>query len=161
MAEQDLDRAKVGACLKQMRREAVAQGMRMDVLMLKAGAERGLLTGCLQHLGGDGTARRMPTVAGKQPLGGLVPKPAPVSSQRFKQRRTQHHIPILAPLASADVNHHTLAVDVHHLQPRHLCPSRNQRFFCSRLRSALLVERLGMQTRLTPLAFAAASFLPE
>jgi hypothetical protein len=32
---------------------------------------------------------------------------------------------------------------------------------CSRLRSGLLVERLGMQTRLTPLAFAAASFLAE
>jgi hypothetical protein len=33
---------------------------------------------------------------------------------------------------------------------RHFWPSRNQRFFCSRLRSGLLVERLGMQTRLTP-----------
>ena len=44
---------------------------------------------------------------------------------------------------------------------RHFWPSRNQRFLCSRLRSALLVERLGMQTRLTPFAFAAASFLRE
>ncbi len=34
-------------------------------------------------------------------------------------------------------------------------------FFCSRLRSALLVERFGMQTRLTPLACAAISFLAE
>src|SRR5271168_2393564 len=40
---------------------------------------------------------------------------------------------------------------------RHFWPWRNQRFFCSRLRSRLLVERLGMQTRLTPMAFAAAS----
>src|SRR5258707_730628 len=37
---------------------------------------------------------------------------------------------------------------------RHFWPLRNQRFFCSRLRSGLLVERLGMQTRLTPIAFA-------
>jgi hypothetical protein len=44
---------------------------------------------------------------------------------------------------------------------RHFWPLRNQRFFCSRLRSGLLVERLGMQTRLTALAFAAASFLAE
>ena len=44
---------------------------------------------------------------------------------------------------------------------RHFWPLRNQRFFCSRLRSELLVERLGMQTRLTPFAFAAASFLAE
>jgi hypothetical protein len=36
---------------------------------------------------------------------------------------------------------------------RHFWPSRNQRFFCSRLRSTLLAERFGMQTRLTPLAF--------
>src|SRR5215471_19821772 len=32
---------------------------------------------------------------------------------------------------------------------------------CSRLRSGLLLERLGMHTRLTPIAFAAASFLAE
>src|SRR5712691_7357208 len=44
---------------------------------------------------------------------------------------------------------------------RHFWPLRNQRFFCSRLRSGLLVERLGMQTRLTPIACAAASFLAE
>jgi hypothetical protein len=30
---------------------------------------------------------------------------------------------------------------------RHFWPLRNQRFFCSRWRAALLVERLGMQTR--------------
>ena len=44
---------------------------------------------------------------------------------------------------------------------RHFWRLRNQRFLCSRLRSELLVERLGMQTRLTPLAFAVASFLAE
>jgi hypothetical protein len=44
---------------------------------------------------------------------------------------------------------------------RHFWPLRNQRFFCSRLRSMLLVERLGMQKRLTPFAFAAASFFAE
>src|SRR5258708_19560985 len=44
---------------------------------------------------------------------------------------------------------------------RHFWPFRNQRFFCSRLRSALLVERLGIQTRLPPFALAAASFLAE
>jgi hypothetical protein len=43
----------------------------------------------------------------------------------------------------------------------HFSPLRNQCFFCSRFRSRLLVERLGMHTRLTPSAFAVASFLPE
>jgi hypothetical protein len=35
---------------------------------------------------------------------------------------------------------------------RHFCALRNQRFFCSFLRSALLVERLGDAIRLTPRA---------
>src|SRR5258708_5135907 len=44
---------------------------------------------------------------------------------------------------------------------RHFWPLRNQRFFCSRLRSGLLVERLGMQTRFTPLALAAHPLHPQ
>jgi len=40
-------------------------GMRMDVLMLQAGAERGLLTGCPQNPGGNGAVGRMPSVAGQ------------------------------------------------------------------------------------------------
>src|ERR1700687_194862 len=123
MPKQDLDRAQISSGFEQVSREAMAQGVRMDVLMLEAGAERGLLARSPQHLGGDRTARRMPPVAGKQPLGGLVPKPAPVAAQRFEQRRTQHHVPVLAPLAAADMNHHPLAVDVGYLQPRHFRPS--------------------------------------
>jgi hypothetical protein len=34
---------------------------------------------------------------------------------------------------------------------RHFGPLRNHRFFCSRLRSVLLLDRLGMHTRLTPM----------
>src|SRR6202023_4134704 len=44
---------------------------------------------------------------------------------------------------------------------RHFWPFRNQRFFCSRLRSALLVLRLGTQTLLTPFSLATASLLAE
>ena len=43
--EQDLDGAQIGAGFEQVRREAVAQGVRMDVLVLEACAERGLLAG--------------------------------------------------------------------------------------------------------------------
>jgi hypothetical protein len=42
---------------------------------------------------------------------------------------------------------------------RHFWSLPIYRFFCSRLRSALLVERLGMQSRLTPLTLATASLL--
>jgi hypothetical protein len=40
---------------------------------------------------------------------------------------------------------------------RHFWPLRNQRFFWSRLRSKLLVERLGTHTRFTPLAAGKSS----
>jgi hypothetical protein len=52
-----------------------------------------------------------------------VPKPAPVSAQPFEQRRAQHHVPVLASLAAANVNHHPLAVDVGHLQASYFCPA--------------------------------------
>src|SRR5450755_2419209 len=78
--EQDLDRAQISTGFEQMRRKAVAQGVRMDMLMLQTSAERGLLARSPEHLGGYRTARRMPPVAGKQPLGRLVPKPAPVAA---------------------------------------------------------------------------------
>jgi site-specific recombinase XerC len=44
---------------------------------------------------------------------------------------------------------------------RHFCPFRNHRFFCSRLRAGLLVERFGTLTRLTPIALASAWFFAE
>ena len=47
------------------------------------------------------------------------------------------------------------------LPVRHFWALRNRRFFCSFLRSALLVERLGIATRFTPRAWAAASLGPE
>src|SRR6266478_5760558 len=43
--------------------KAVAQGMGMDVLVFKAGALRGLLTGAPENLGRDRMTRRMPPTA--------------------------------------------------------------------------------------------------
>src|SRR6202140_3363018 len=43
----------------------------------------------------------------------------------------------------------------------HFCPFLNQRFFCSSFSAALLVERLGTETRFTPICFAMATFLAE
>src|ERR1039458_3073341 len=43
----------------------------------------------------------------------------------------------------------------------HFCPLLNQRFFCSRLSAALLVERLGTETRFTPICFAMVTFFAE
>ncbi len=65
----------------------------------------------------------MRLVAGEQPHRWLVPKRSPRGAQRFKQRRTQHHVPVFAPLAAADVNHHPLAIDVAYPQGRDLGPA--------------------------------------
>ena len=44
---------------------------------------------------------------------------------------------------------------------RHCWPFLNQRVFWSRFRAALVVLAFGMQTRVTPSAWAAASLAPE
>ena len=93
----------------------------MDVLVFKTGAFSGQLRGAPQNLGGNRMTRRMPSVAGKQPVGGLAPKPAPVDAQRIEQLRAEHDIAVLASLASADMNDHPLAVDIADLQARYFC----------------------------------------
>jgi len=75
-------------------------GMGMDVLVFKAGALRGLLTGVPENLGGDRITCCMPSVAGKQPVGGLALQPAPVDAQGIEQLGAEHNIAVLASLAS-------------------------------------------------------------
>src|SRR5712671_3897715 len=98
MTEQHLDGAQVGAGFEQMRGKAVAQSVGMDVLVFKAGAFGGLLTGVPENLGGDRMTRRMPSIAGEQPVGGLALQPAPVGAQRPEQLRAEHDIAVLASL---------------------------------------------------------------
>ena len=54
----------------------------------------------------------MPDSAGKQPVCWLMVQSAPVYAQRIQQRRAEHDVAVLAPLATSNVNDHTLAVDV-------------------------------------------------
>src|ERR1700693_5583098 len=93
----------------------------MDLLVLKTGAFGGLLAGVPENLGGDRMTRRMPSVAGEQPIGGLAPQPAPVDAQGIEQLGAEHDITVLASLASPDMNDHALAVDIADLQVRHFC----------------------------------------
>src|SRR6266853_3935752 len=86
MTQQHLNGAQVSTSFKQMSGKAVAQGMGMNALALKAGAFGGLLTGAPENLGGDRMTRGMPSIAGKQPVGGLAPKPAPVDAQCIEQQ---------------------------------------------------------------------------
>src|SRR6266852_4142615 len=106
MSQQHLDGAQVGSSFEQMGGKAVTQGMGMDVLVFKPSALCGALAGCPKNLGGDRITRRVPSVAGKQPVGRLAPQPAPIDAQCLEQLRAEHDVTVLATLASPDVNDH-------------------------------------------------------
>jgi hypothetical protein len=76
----------------------------------------GLATGVPDHLGADGTLGAVC----QRPLGNShsagLRQPAVVLAQFFQQMRDQHDIPIVAPFAAANMNHHPLAVDITDLQ---------------------------------------------
>src|SRR5713101_5329434 len=118
MPQQHLDGSQVSSSFEQMGGKAVTQGMRMDALVFKPSALCSALAGCPKNLGRDRITRRVPSVAGKQPVGRLAPQPAPVDAQCLEQLRAEHDIAVLAALASPDVNDHALAVDITDLQVR-------------------------------------------
>ena len=49
---------------------------------------------------------------GNSQCAGLWFESAPMYAQRIQQRRAQHDVAVLAPLATSNVDDHTLAVDV-------------------------------------------------
>jgi len=65
MTEQDLDGPQVGAGLKKMSREAVAQSVGMDAPVVETSAFGSDLAGRPQDLGGHRLAGCVPAVAGK------------------------------------------------------------------------------------------------
>ena len=112
MTEQYLNRAQVGAGFKKMRGETVSKSVRMNVPMHKASAFSGVLAGSPEDLSGNRITCSMPSVAGKQPLCRLASEPAPVRTQRFEKLRAQHDVAVQASLASPDMNHHALTVNI-------------------------------------------------
>ena len=89
--------------------------------VLKASPFCGNLAGSPEDLGGDRVTCRVPTVAGKEPLLRLASEAVPVDAQRIEQLRAEHDIAVLGSLASPDMNHHPLAVDVADLEVGCLC----------------------------------------
>jgi len=121
--EQEPNRAQVSTRLQQVCRKAKPQGMRVDVLVFESCANRCLLAGHPEHLGGDRPVRRVPLVAREQPNLRLLLQTSPVGAQLIEQYRTQHNIAVLAALAAADVDHDAFAVDITNLQPGCLGPA--------------------------------------
>src|SRR5215204_3791265 len=95
--------------------EAVPQGMRMNIIA-ESSACGGFPAGLPHYFAADWTLARMPAITGKQPRFWLSPETTPVLAQGVKQFRAQHDIAILASLATSNVNHHSLAVDIADLQ---------------------------------------------
>jgi hypothetical protein len=124
MTQQHLDGAQVGASFEQMTGKAVSKGMGMDVLVCETGAFGGRLTRRPEDLGGDRIACSVPSIAGKQPVSRLAPKPAPVDTQFVEQLRARHDIAVLASFAFPYMDDHPLAVDVADLQTGRFCAPR-------------------------------------
>ena len=93
-------------------------------LFLDTRSLRSLLASIPRCFGIDGLITAMPAVAWKQPCTGFFRQAAPVLAQLFEQLGAEHHISIYASLATLNVNHHPLAVDVADFQVRQLGVSR-------------------------------------
>src|SRR5271163_1307950 len=104
MAHQQLNGAQVGAGFEEMRRKAVPQHVRMDLLRECGACSRdaasvpdglvrdGLIDAALTCRAGEQIAMRL--------------LPSPPAAQFFEQLRGERHIPITRTLALADVDHH-------------------------------------------------------
>ena len=115
MSSQHVNSAYVGFGFQQMSGETVAQGVGMNLFVLQSGTLRGLSARMPKNFGRDRMTGGMRAPAGKQPVDGFAPEPAPVDAEGSEQLGAEHDIAILASLASPDMDKHPLTVDVAHL----------------------------------------------
>ena len=111
MAQQDLNGAQVRTGLEEMRRKTVPQRVRMNIF-LEAGALGGLLASLPNGFGIDGVIGAMVVMARKEPDSWFSAQALPVLTKFLQQFRTEHHVAVFASLATLDVKHHALAIDV-------------------------------------------------
>ena len=101
----------------------------MNVLVRKPGAFGGLLTGSPEYLGGDRITCGLPSVAGKQPVGGLAPQPVPLDAQCIEQLGAEHDIAVLASFAAADMSALSRYLELFFLTLGHPFPSARWHWF--------------------------------
>ena len=100
-----------------MRGEAMPQRVRMN-RFLETCPLRRLLASMPNGFGIDGAIPAMVVGAWKEPNTQLFAQPSPVFPEFREQLGAEHHVAILASLTAADVNHHSLAIDVGDFQVR-------------------------------------------
>jgi len=118
MAQQNLNSVEVSAGLEHVRGEAVTEHVGIH-LFLHAGTASSVLAGVTRRFRMDGLITTMPTVSGEEP-NGFFAQASPVCAEFFEQNGTEHHVAVLAPLATLNVNHHPLAIDVADFQASQL-----------------------------------------
>ena len=108
MAEEPLDHADVRPALEQVRRERVAQEVRVGPLR-DPGRDRRLL----EHRA-DRVGRDVAPGGGAGEQVGLTRRllDAPPEAERREEPHAEHDVALAVPLRDADVDHHALAVDV-------------------------------------------------
>ena len=119
MAHQDLNGAEISTGLEQMSPEAMSKRVGMGT-NLDSRSLGGVLARMPNRFRIDRPIRAVAAVARKEPDPGSLPYAVPMFTKLLEQLKTKHHVPVSAPLAAFDVNHHALAVDVPELQVRHL-----------------------------------------
>jgi hypothetical protein len=99
-----------------MRGKAVPQRMRMN-RFLETGTLRRFVASMPNGFRIDGAIPAMIGVAREEPNTRLSPQSPPVFPEFLEQHTAQHYVAIFASLAAADVNHHSLAIDVGKFAP--------------------------------------------
>src|SRR3954452_13189923 len=100
-----------------MRGKAVPQGVRMDLISQSGSCSR-FPASLPDDFAGNGPIPGVPTVARKQPEFWSLPESANVAPQFIQEFRAEHDITVFAALSALDVNNHSLAIDIAHLQMR-------------------------------------------
>src|SRR5271169_1893570 len=106
-----------------MRGKTVAKRVRVDAF-LDARSLGGVMTRVPNRFGIDRQISAVAVVAVKEPHAGFSPQAVPMCLELFEEHGTEHDVAIFASLASLDVNHHALVVDIADLQMRQLGTTR-------------------------------------
>src|SRR5271169_338595 len=103
--------------------KTMAKRVRMDAF-LDARSLGGVMTRMPNRFRIDRQIPAVAVVAVKKPHAGFSPQAVPMCVEFFEKHGTEHDVAIFASLASLDVDHHTLVIDIADLQMRQLGTAR-------------------------------------
>src|SRR5271169_2868204 len=104
--------------------KTVAKRVGMDAF-LDARSLGGVMTRMPNRFRIDRQIPAVAVVAGKEPHAGFSPQAVPMCVELFEEHGTEHDVAIFASLASLDVNHQALVIDIADLQMRQLSTARS------------------------------------